>query len=175
MFGFLDCMLTVWKNCPVAWQGSFKGKEKKSSIVLEIILDPHQSFGHLSHGSAGTQNDPNILNLFLFFVFFVNGKFAAAESDADVVPFYIGDNEFQKLFLPVDGIYPTYSRFGCALEEPVTDEKSFNGWQESCRKDVKRAFEALQGKFRCMARNIHTMDMNKIGNMFACCLIVHNM
>jgi len=31
----LDCMHTSWKNCPVAYQGSFTGKEGKPTIVLE--------------------------------------------------------------------------------------------------------------------------------------------
>ena len=35
MGGSLDCMHTFWKNCPVAWQGNFGGKEKRPSIVLE--------------------------------------------------------------------------------------------------------------------------------------------
>jgi hypothetical protein len=26
MIGFLDCTHTFWKNCPKAWQGSYKGK-----------------------------------------------------------------------------------------------------------------------------------------------------
>ena len=34
MFGSLDCMHTYWKTCPSAWQGSFKGKEKRPSIVI---------------------------------------------------------------------------------------------------------------------------------------------
>ena len=37
MFGSLDCMHTYWNKCPVAWQGSFKGKGHKPSIVLEAI------------------------------------------------------------------------------------------------------------------------------------------
>jgi Plant transposon protein len=34
MFGSLDCMHAVWKNCPVGWQGSFKGKGKKAQLFL---------------------------------------------------------------------------------------------------------------------------------------------
>jgi hypothetical protein len=39
MFGSPDCMHTYWKNCPMDWQGSYKGKEKKPSIVLEALSD----------------------------------------------------------------------------------------------------------------------------------------
>ncbi len=98
MFGSLDCMHTVWKNCPVAWQGSFKGKEKKSTIVLEAISDHHVLFLHLSYGYAGTLNDLNILDLSPFLESLVYGKLAAAESDAGVVPFYVRDHEFQNCF-----------------------------------------------------------------------------
>jgi len=35
MMGSLDCTHLVWKNCPKAWEGSFKGKEKKMTIVLD--------------------------------------------------------------------------------------------------------------------------------------------
>lgn len=33
--GFWDCQHWTWKNCPIALAGHFKGKEKKSTIVLE--------------------------------------------------------------------------------------------------------------------------------------------
>jgi hypothetical protein len=39
MVGSLDCSHTYWKNCPKAWQGSYKGKERMPSIVLEAISD----------------------------------------------------------------------------------------------------------------------------------------
>ena len=35
LLGSLDCMHTAWKNCPVAWQGSFKGAKKIPTLVLE--------------------------------------------------------------------------------------------------------------------------------------------
>jgi hypothetical protein len=37
LLGSLDCIHTYWKNCPKAWQGSYKGKEEKASIVMEAI------------------------------------------------------------------------------------------------------------------------------------------
>ncbi len=105
----------------VALQGSFKGKEKKSTTVLEVISEQHLWFWQLSYGYAGTLNDLNILDLSPFLESLVNEKFPAAESDAGVVPFYIGDHEFQKLFPLVYGIYPKYNRFVCALKEPLTN------------------------------------------------------
>ncbi len=44
LFGSLDSMHTVWKNCPVAWQGFFKGKEKSLQylrsppMVLSLVI-----------------------------------------------------------------------------------------------------------------------------------------
>ena len=49
MMGSLDCMHTWWKNCPVAWKGSYKGKEKRSTMVLEGMCDHHLWFWHAAH------------------------------------------------------------------------------------------------------------------------------
>jgi Plant transposon protein len=35
LIGSLDCMHVGWKNCPVAWQEQFKGKEEAPTIVQE--------------------------------------------------------------------------------------------------------------------------------------------
>lgn len=35
--GSWDCQNWTWENCPVAWAGQFKGKEKKPTVVLEKI------------------------------------------------------------------------------------------------------------------------------------------
>jgi hypothetical protein len=67
MFGSLDGMHTYWKNCPVAWQGAYKGKEKKPSIVLEAICDYHLWFWHGAYGYAGTLNDRTIWSMSPFF------------------------------------------------------------------------------------------------------------
>jgi hypothetical protein len=50
MVGSLDCTHTYWKNCPKAWQGSYKGKERKASIALEAMSDYHLFFWHVAYG-----------------------------------------------------------------------------------------------------------------------------
>jgi hypothetical protein len=44
LLGSLDCTHTSWKYCPKTWQGSYKGKEEKASIVMEAISDYHLFF-----------------------------------------------------------------------------------------------------------------------------------
>ncbi|KAG7371563.1 plant transposon protein [Nitzschia inconspicua] len=174
MFGSLDCMHTTWKNCPVAWQGSFRGKsQQKSTIVLEAIADHHLFFWHLSYGWAGTLNDINILNQSPFLRSLTDGVFNELESD--VVPYSIGDEIFDKMFVLVDGIYPRYSRFVKTLKQPVSQsEQRFAKWQEAARKDIERAFGVLQAKFQAVARPIHTLRLEEIGAMVTTCLVLHN-
>jgi hypothetical protein len=57
MFGSLDCLhIGCWKNCPKAWQASFKsGKESGGpTVVLEALADYHLWFWHASFGYAGS-------------------------------------------------------------------------------------------------------------------------
>jgi Plant transposon protein len=65
MVGSFDCMHTYWKNCPVAWQQSFKGNEAGPTIVLEAIADYNLWYWHTSYGYAGAMSDLNILNFTL--------------------------------------------------------------------------------------------------------------
>jgi hypothetical protein len=174
LFGSLDCMHTYWKNCPMGWQGSFKGKEKKPSIVLEAICDYNMWFWHAAYGYAGTMNDLTILALSEFMSKLVDGSFS--ESESKVVPYQIGSEVFDAMYILVDGIYPQYTRFVKGLSEPVgSSEKKFTKWQHACRKDIERAFALLQGKWQCLARPMHQIDMGLIGSRVAACLILHNM
>jgi hypothetical protein len=174
MFGSLDCMHTYWKNCPKAWQGSFSGKEKQPTIVLEAISDHHTWFWHASYGYAGTLNGFNVLNLSPFLDALRSGKFAQIESL--VVPHEIGLEEFMFLYILVDGIYPKYSRFVKGMKEPITRKETImTSWQEGARKDIERAFGILQAKFQWIARPIHLHNLTDISNRVAACLILHNM
>jgi len=37
--GCLDVMKWQWKNCPMAWRGSYQGKERVPTVALEAIVD----------------------------------------------------------------------------------------------------------------------------------------
>ena len=174
MFGSLDCMHTYWKNCPKAWQGSFKGKEGHASIVMEAICDYHMFFWHASYGFCGRLNDLNILNLSPYLESLVDGSFN--ELELEVTPFTINNEEFTNVFVLCDGIYPQYTRFVKSFAEPITKkEKCFAGWQEACRKDIERAFGVLQSKFQFIARPILLHQLKDICRRVATCMILHNM
>ena len=79
MLGSIDCSHTTWKNCPTAWQGSYKGKEKKPSIVMEAICDYHLWFWQVSYGYAGYLNNLNILSLSPFLESLIDGSFEELE------------------------------------------------------------------------------------------------
>ena len=62
MFASLDNMHYEWKNCPTAWQGSFQDRERKNSIILEVIVDQSLCIWHVFFGVPGENNDINVLD-----------------------------------------------------------------------------------------------------------------
>jgi hypothetical protein len=141
MFGSLDCMHTRWKNCSKAWQQSFKsGKESGGpTVVLEALSDYHLWFWHISFGYAVLLNDLNILNLSpLLESSLVDSTFRSLEEMANLIPFEVGGDAFNRLYALVDGIYPWYSRFVKGIQVPVSAlEKAYTAWQEAARKDIE--------------------------------------
>lgn len=171
MLGSLDCMHVRWKNCPVAYQGTYKGKEKYCSIVLEAVADHNLWFWHAAFGFAGSCNDINILDASPLHQRFVDGTHSLID-----FPYNIGETQFNKLFYLVDGIYPLLSRFVKTISVPINKaETNFSGWQESSRKDVERAFGVLQAKWRLLSSPVEKWDERKIQHMVMTCLILHNM
>ena len=174
--GSLDCMHQQWKNCPVAWQQSYIGGKKKPTVVLEAVADQHLWFWHAAFGFAGCQNDINIFALSPLKSKWIDGTFAEIEEEAEAVPYLINGEKFDKTYVLVDGIYPTFSRFVHAHPNPTSSiDKRFTTWQEAARKDVERAFGVLQGKFQCMDRPITIMKTDRTQNQASCSLILHNM
>ena len=172
MIGCLDCMHVSWKNCPVAWQGQTTGKEKKPTIVLEAFTDYNLFFWHASFGWAGTLNDINIWDRSLLLKSFLDGTFSN-EVDFE---FKVGDQEFTRLWLLVDGIYPEISRFVKTIQEPIGKNLSnYAKWQESSRKSVERAFGVLQRKFHIIVKANEQWYVDDIANIVVSTIVLHNM
>ena len=180
MLGSLDCMQTQWKNCPLAWQQSFKGRAKgMATVTLEAACDYNLWFWHAAYGFSGALNDTNVLALSPLLDRMTNGSFTEFEQEAGVVPYRIGNIDpepFNKTYFLVDGIYPRYTRFVKGMTSPMVDtDQRFTAWQESARKDIERAFGVLQCRFKAMASPIHLMDCHYIYSQAAVCLMMHNM
>lgn len=180
MLGSLDCMQTNWKNCPVEWQGYFKGgnSRKMSTIVLEAACDHNLWFWHASYGYPGSFNDINILQSSPLLQRLVDGSFVQTEQESGVIPFQIPGTErpFNHMFFLCDGIYPRYSRFIKTVKPTLSeDQAQFAQWQEGARKDIERAFGVMQCRWKAITYPIHRYDLEGACNLTACCLILHNM
>ena len=124
---------------PTAWQGSFSnGKEKnRPTIILEGLCDYNLWFWNCFFGCCGSFNDINVLKLSNLPELLTNGTFEDLEKRAGTVPFKILQEEFERMFILVDGIYPPYSRFVKGIKDPNTQqEKYYTKWQEGARKDI---------------------------------------
>jgi hypothetical protein len=177
MIGSLDCTHTFWKNCPKAWQGSYKGKELKPLIVMESIADYFLFLWHASYGYTGTLNDNStILHLSPFMDRLLDGTFHEVEAEAAVVPFMIKEEQFNKVFALSMVSTPRTADLSGESKCPLPGkEKKYTSWQEGTRKDVERAFGVLKNTWQCLDRPILLHDLNDdISNRVVSCLLLHN-
>lgn len=113
MLGSLDCMHWKWKNCPVAWQGMYEGKEKEPTVVLEAVASKDLWIWHAFFGCPGTLNDINILDrshLFHGITHYDNGP---------TVEYEVNGNKYNLGYYLADGIYPKYSTLIQTIPNPI--------------------------------------------------------
>ena len=104
---------------------------------------------------------------------FLDGGSFARDVDFD---FEIGGKTFNRLWLLVDGIYPELSHFAKTIQEPVGRKASrYASWQEASRKDIERAFDVLQRKFRILVQKIELWHLGNIASVVNTCITLHNM
>ncbi|MCU0336748.1 MAG: transposase, partial [Sediminibacterium sp.] len=172
MIGCLDCMHIGWKNCPVAWQGQFQGKDKIPTVVLEAVADYNLWFWHASFGYAGTLNDINIWEQSPLLTSLLDGTFSKFID----FEFELGGKVLNTLWFLVDGIYPEIARFAKTLEEAVgEDRKIYVRWQEGCRKSIERAFGVLQRKFQVLRKDVEEFYLSTMNDIVITCILLHNM
>jgi hypothetical protein len=171
MIGSIDCMHVPWRNCPVAWQGQFRGKDGESTIVMEAFADYNLWFWHIAFGFPGTLNDINIWDQSPLKKAFIDGSF---HKHVDF-EFEVAGQVFRHLFLLADGIYPQLARFVKTIDEAIGEKnKRYVVWQEGSRKDIEQAFGVLQRKFHYIVRPIELWHMNEIKDVVECCCLLHN-
>jgi hypothetical protein len=62
------------------------------------------------------------------------------------------------------------------ISAPVGEaQESFAARQESCRKDIERAFGVLQARFAILTRPSQHWNLEEITEIMKCCVILHNM
>ena len=83
MAGSLDCMHVKWKNCPVAWQGQYQGKEGCPTIVMEAFCDYNRWFWHAAFNFPELLNDINIWGQSPLRQSFIDGTFSDLDFDFD--------------------------------------------------------------------------------------------
>jgi Plant transposon protein len=167
--GSIDCMHWEWKNCPSAWKGTFQGKERIPTLVLEAIADNRTRFWHFNFGAPGALNDLNVLERSPLFENAVNGE-------APRVDFVVNGNEYQYAYWLGDGIYPPYACIVKTLQNPVTRmQKMFASAQEAKRKDIERAFGILQARFHILTSPCRLWDRFAMKRVMKTCVILHNL
>jgi hypothetical protein len=94
----------AWKNCPVAWARQFQDKDKKSSIVLEVVADQSLWIWHAYIGMPGSNNDVNVLDRSLLVANMLRGP-------SEDLTFTVNGKQYSQYYLLADGIYPLWSCF----------------------------------------------------------------
>ncbi|XP_019093294.1 PREDICTED: uncharacterized protein LOC109129485 [Camelina sativa] len=122
MVGSIDSMHWEWKNCPTTWKGQYSRGSGKPTIVLEDVA---------------------LQDLWIWHAFF-----RPPEGRAPRVTYVVNGRQYKMAYYLTDGIYPKWVTLIQSITLPHgLKAKLFAQCQESCRKDVERAFGVLQARF----------------------------
>ena len=169
MFGSIDCMHWIWKNCLVAWQGQFQDKDKNRSIILEAIADQSLWIWHAFFGLPGGNNDIHVLDRSPLVSNLLRGE-------GRDLSFHVNGHVYPRFYLLADGIYLPWACFVQPIHEPIGEMKEhFTKCQEGARKDVERAFGVLQARFEILKNPVRQWDLGTIEDIMIACIILHNM
>lgn len=169
MIGSIDCMHWTWQNCPVAWYGVYKGKPKKATVILEAVASKNLWIWHAFFGVPGSNNDLNVLDRSPVLDGIMNGQAPTAE-------FTVNDRVYTTAYYLTDGIYPPWTVFQLTIAKLQTPErKLYAKMQESCRKNVERAFGVLKQRFCVLAISCKLWHAKAMGDVMLACIILHNM
>jgi hypothetical protein len=119
MMGSLDCMHWAWKNCPVAYQGHYMGKEKKPTLILEAVASYNLWIWHSFFGLPGALNDINVLDQSPIFQKIQDGNGLK-------INYKVNGTEYLTGYYLSDGIYPPWSTLIQTISNPVGKKNKVN-------------------------------------------------
>lgn len=89
--------------------------------------------------------------------------------------FTIGEEEFDRPYFLVDGIYPEWAIFAKPIAYPILSEADYVALQESIRKDIERCFGVLQQRWKFLRDPCRLHNLEYIYLVIKACIILHNM
>ena len=104
LFASWDRKHSPWDMCPIAKAGQHKGKEKKNTLILEVICDPDTYIWYSFFGEPGSLNDLNILKKSTIVGSILNGTMELELPQE--LHYSINGTVCDYLYFLVDGIYP---------------------------------------------------------------------
>lgn len=169
MIGSIDCMHWEWSNCPTSWQGQYRGRKGKPTIILEAVATQDLHIWHAFFGLPGSHNDINVLHRSPIFDDLAVGQRPQTE-------FHVNGTKYNMGYYLADRIYPDWATLVKTYSEPVSlKERIYAQTQESARKDVERAFGVLRSKFRIIYNPARLWSQSDLNNIMHACVILHNM
>ncbi|XP_071708663.1 protein ALP1-like [Rutidosis leptorrhynchoides] len=169
MLGSIDCMHWAWAKCPVAWRGQYmRGDHSHQTIMLEAVASYDNWIWHAYFGVAGSNNDLNVLNTSDLFNSMLN-------EEMPDVPFIANGVEYKRGYYLADGIYPTWASFVKGFSSAVDEKRTyFTRQQAAARKDVKRTFGILQGRWHILQQPARAYARNQMRRLMYTCIRLHN-
>jgi hypothetical protein len=147
----------------------YKGHVHEPTIILEAVASKDLWIWHAFFGMPGSHNDINVLQRSPLFA-------RLAEGQAPEVNYTINGHDYIMGYYLADGIYPSWATFIKTIPEPQGNKKKYFALaQESCRKDVERAFGVLQARFAIVRGPARFWDDDTLSLIMRACVIMHNM
>jgi hypothetical protein len=141
MFGSIDCMYWVWKNCPVAWQRQLQDTDGTCSVILEDIADQSLWIWHAFFGWPGGNNDINVLDRSRM----LSDLLQVLDNG---MTFKVNGHKYSRYYLLADGNYPQWSCFLQPIHASQGEkQKHYTKMQSGARQDVEQTFEVLQARW----------------------------
>lgn len=98
------------------------------------------------------------------------------KGNAPKVQFTVNWRQYNTGYYLADGIYPESAVFVRTITFPHTDkDKLFAKSQEGARKEVERAFGALQKRFNIVRRPARLWRRSSVRHIMLACVILHDM